>query len=300
MLLAVTLSGDLPSESEVRGVKIADIPHFCEGIVFDSSGRMYVSDMMEGTIYRVTTGGAVVPWGRTKKPNGHKILPDGTHLICDAEEKAILRLDANGKTIGTASAECDGKPLLGPNDVALDYDGGFYFSDPEGSGVENPIGSVCYVDRAGKTHRVAGGLAYPNGVAVRKGGKVLLVGEGERNRILTFDILSPGKVGPMRVLASLPKMQGEQIDNHPDGIALDESGNLYIAHYGMGRIQVVSPHGKLLRSYSVGNLSCSNVAFWGPRMDQLYTTGAAHDQESAGSIIRLDLPGVRGLKIPGR
>ncbi len=300
MLLLVMLPGDLPQESAVRGVTVATIPHFCEGIVFDTSGTMYVSDMMEGTIYRVTTGGAVTPWGRTPRPNGHKILPDGTHLVCDAGEKAVLRLDAGGRIIGKAASACDGKPLLGPNDVALDYDGGFYFTDPEGSGVENPVGSVCYVDREGETRRVVGGLAYPNGVVVRPGGKVLVVGEGERNRILSFDILSPGTVGPARVLAELPAMQGEQIDNHPDGIALDESGNLYVAHYGMGRIQVLDPEGKLLRSYSVGNLSCSNVAFWGPGMDQLYTTGAVRDQETAGSIIRLDLPGVHGLKIPGR
>jgi len=30
--------------------KFVDIPHFCEGIVFDVTGDFYVSDMLEGTI----------------------------------------------------------------------------------------------------------------------------------------------------------------------------------------------------------------------------------------------------------
>ena len=58
----------------------------------------------------------------------------------------------------------------------------------------------------------------------RSDGKTRLVGEGERNRILWYWVLSPGKVGPMRVLITLPAKTGKQIDNHPDGMTLDESG----------------------------------------------------------------------------
>jgi gluconolactonase len=274
--------------------KVVDIPHFCEGIVFDAAGDFYVSDVMEGTIYRVTKNRKVLPWGRTKLPNGHKILPDGTHLVCDAAEKAIVRLDAHGAIIGRASSGWNGEPLLGPNDVTLDGRGGFYFTDPEGSGIQNPVGSVYYVDSAGVTRRVIHGLAYPNGLVVRPGGKELLIGEGERNRILSYEILSPGKVGAMRVLIDLPAKTGEQIDNHPDGMALDASGNLYVAHYGMGKVQVVSPDGRLVKSLDAGNLSCSNVAFGGPGMNQLFITGSLRDQDSPGAVFVLDLHGVRG------
>jgi gluconolactonase len=276
--------------------KFVDIPHFCEGVVFDAAGDFYVSDMMEGTIYRVTDDRTVIVWGRTKRPNGHKIMPDGTHLVCDAAEKAVLRLDAGGNVIGRVSSGWQGEPLLGPNDVTLDGIGGFYFTDPEGSGVLTPIGAVYYVDSAGVTHRVLHGLAYPNGLVVRPDGKTLLVGEGERNRILSYEILSPGKVGPARVLIDLPARSGKQIDNHPDGMTLDESGNLYIAHYGMGKIQVVSPDGRLVKSLDAGNLSCSNVAFAGRGMNQLYITGSLQEQQSPGAVFVIDLHGVRGLK----
>jgi gluconolactonase len=279
-----------------RPEKLVDIPHFCEGIAFDAAGRFYVSDLEEGTIYRVTDERRITPWARTGRPNGHKILPDGTHLICDAAAQALLRLDKNGRLVGKASSGWNGQPLLGPNDVTLDGRGGIYFSDPEGSGIENPVGAVYYVDTAGVTHRVAHGLAYPNGLVVRPDGKTLLVAEGERNRILSYDILAPGKVGPMRVLIDLPEKSGDQIDNHADGMALDTAGNLYVAHYGMGRIQVVRPDGTLARSLEAGNMSCSNVAFGGPDMNRLYITGAVREHESPGAVFLIELPGVRGVR----
>jgi sugar lactone lactonase YvrE len=71
-----------------------------------------------------------------------------------------------------------------------------------------------------------------------------------------------------------------------------------VAHYGMRTVQVISPDGKLLRSYPGGNLTTSNVAFAGPALDQLYITGALTDEQtSKGALWRLDLKGVHGLRL---
>src|SRR4029079_17001075 len=205
---------------------------------------------------------------------------------------------AAGKKTPDAPAECDGKPLRAPNDLTIDPKGGFYFTDPGGSGVKNPIGTVHYVDPQGKAHLVAGGLAFPNGIVLRPDGRTLLVGESGYNRILAFPVTAPGTVGPQRVFATLPSKQGDQIDNAPDGMALDEDGNLFVAHYGMHTVQVLSPAGTLLRSYAGGNLTTSNVAFSGPNMDQLFVTGALADKKTTtGALWRLDLKGVHGLKL---
>jgi gluconolactonase len=298
ILLAPLAAGELPSETSVKPVKVVEVPGYCEGVVFDRGGHAYISDTQNGTVYRVTSDGSATVWAKTGAPNGHKILPDGTHLVCDGSQHAVLRLDAAGKVLDKASSECDGKPLRAPNDLSLDPKGGFYFTDPGGSGDKNPIGTVHYVDPKGKTHLVAEGLAFPNGVVLRPGGKTLLIGESGFNRVLIYDVLSPGKVGPMKVFATLPEKQGDQIANAPDGMCLDEDGNLYVAHYGMHQVQVLSPEGKLLRRYPGGNLTTSNVAFGGPGMDQLYITGALADEKtSKGALFRLDLKGVRGLKI---
>ena len=138
---------------------------------------------------------------------------------------------------------------------------------------------------------MAGGLAYPNGIVLTSNRRRLLVAESQKNRILFYEVLSPGKVGPMQVFADLPSKEGEQIDNQPDGICLDAAGNLYVAHYGMRQVQVLDPEGKLIRRYPGGNLTTSNCAFGGPKLDQLFVTG-----RRPGALFRLDL-GVPGLDI---
>jgi gluconolactonase len=293
--LAVLAAGDLPEAAKVHAVKVYEVPHYCEGVVFDHAGNMYISEGK--VIHRITPDYKGSVWAETGEPNGHKILADGSHLVCDASHHAVLHLDHNGKMLQPASKECDGKLLRGPNDLTLDPKGGFYFTDPGDSGKDNPIGTIHYVDPKGKTHLVAQGLAYPNGIVLRPGGKQLLVGESQKNRILAYDVLSPGKVGPMTVFADLPNKQGEQIDNQPDGMCLDADGNLFVAHYGMRQVQVLSPEGKLLRRYPGGNLTTSNVAFGGPNMDQLYITGGLGAESGGGGLFRLDLKGVRGLAI---
>lgn len=298
LIPAAVNNAGLPAESEVQAVKVLEVPGYTEGVVVDRDGFIYISDVYNGTIYRVAADGESKVWARTGAPNGHKILSDGTHLVCDGSQHAVLHLDATGKIIGKAASEYDGKPLRAPNDLTLDPKGGFYFTDPGGSNLEHPIGTVHYVDAKGKTHLVTEGLAFPNGIALHPNGKTLVVGESKHNRILSYDIISPGKVGKKRVFANLPVKEGEQIANEPDGICLDAAGNLFVAHYGMRQVQVLSPAGKLLRRYGAGNLTTSNVAFSGPRMDQLYVTGALGDEtKSKGGLFRLDLKGVTGLKI---
>ena len=285
----------LTDSAESKTVRLLTVPEYCEGVVFDHQGNGYISHGK--TITRFSLDGKHETWATTGAPNGHKVLSDGTHLVCDASHPAVLHLSAAGKMLEPASKECDGKPLKGPNDLSLDTPhGGFYFTDPGGSGLENPIGTVNYVDKWGKTYQLDDGLAYPNGIVLRPDGKTLLVAESQKNRILVYDVSGPGKVGPRKLFAKLPAKDSDQgqIDNQPDGICLDATGNLYVAHYGMKQVQVLDPQGKIIARYDGGNLTTSNVAFGGPKMDQLFITGAL--KSGPGGLFRIDL-GVKGLAI---
>jgi gluconolactonase len=296
--LLPTLPADLPDDRTVKPREVILVT-YTEGVCFDHAGNAYISH--GEVITKIAPGGVATTFARTGAPNGHKVLADGTHLVCDGSRHAVLRLSARGKLLEPASTECAGVKLRAPNDLCLDSrHGGFYFTDPGGSGLKNPIGTVHYVDARGKTHRVAGGLAFPNGIVLRPDGKTLLVGESQHNRVLAFPVLGPGKVGKMSVFVALPHKDPKkgQIDNQPDGMCLDEAGNLYVAHYGMGEVQVVSPAGKVVRRYKGGTLTTSNVAFGGKDRDVLYITGAlGAEQGSRGALFTLHLKGVKGLKI---
>lgn len=293
--VASSSGATLPDPAKVQPVLVTQVPKYCEGVVFDHAGNAYISS--DKYIYQVLPDGQTSVWAEPGGPNGHKILADGTHLVCDHSQHAVLQLAADGKLIKKAASECGGKPLRAPNDLSLDPAGGFYFTDPADSSDKNPVGSVHYVDPAGAVHLVDEGLAYPNGIVLRPGGKVLLVAESKQNRILHYDLLAPGKVGRRSVFAELPTKGEGQVDNQPDGMCLDAAGNLYVAHYGMRQVQVLNPMGKIIARYPAGNLLTSNVAFGGPNLDHLYVTGSIHPDSTAGGLFRLELqtPGLRIL-----
>jgi gluconolactonase len=288
---------ELPAADTVKTVELFRVPNYCEGVCFDHDGNGYIS--WGKSITKFSLDGKNAVWTETGAPNGHKILDDGTHLVCDASQHAVLHLAADGKQLEPASKECDGKPLRGPNDLTLDTpNGGFYFSDPGGSSIDNLIGTIHYVDKAGKTTLLDDGLAFPNGIVLTPDGKKLYLAESQKNRVLVYDVTAPGKVGEPKVFAELPAKDpaAGQIDNQPDGMCLDAAGNLYVAHYGMKQVQVLDPAGKLIRRYDGGNTTTSNVAFGGPNMDQLFITGGIGKEAGEGGLFRIDL-GVKGLVI---
>lgn len=275
--------------NELQPVKFASFDAYCEGPVFDRSGNLFVS-YGKSFVAKIDPQGRVQQWLKTDNPNGHKILPDGTHLIC--VRGAVLHVDEHGRIIGKASTECEGVPLRAPNDLTLAKDG-FYFTDPGGSR-EAPRGTVHFVDNAGRTHLVAGGLWVPNGLVQSPHKPILYVAETVPNRILWFTIKPDGMLGPFHVLCELPAKDG--VTAEPDGLAVDASGNIYVAHLGMTSVQVVTPSGKLLRTLPAGNFDASNLAFGGPQGRDLYVTGSiGHRSNSPGRVFKLHLSTVRGV-----
>jgi gluconolactonase len=81
-------------------------------------------------------------------------------------------------------------------------------------------------------------------------------------------------------------------------MALDEAGNLYVAHFGSGLVHVFNQKGQLLGSLGTGSNSITNFAFGGTQMNELYIYAAngTSIQEFAqgGRIVRLILPNVKG------
>src|SRR5262245_5935136 len=130
--LAAAPAADLPAESAAKPVGVVRTGDYTEGVVVDHEGNLYFSH--EKIVTKVSPDGGVTTWAETGAPNGHKVLADGTHLICDASRHAVLRLDAAGRELKPAATESDGRPLRGPNDLTLDpTTGGVYFTDPAAS-----------------------------------------------------------------------------------------------------------------------------------------------------------------------
>jgi len=234
----------LPPESRVTPVKLLDLPAYSEGIVFDSDGAIFVSIRNPHAVLRLPPGSSPKPWLYLQVPNGHKILPDGTHWV--AGEGTLVRVAPDGHVLDSVVAGPAGV-LQRPNDIALDGHGGFYFTEPQLTQEDRELrlSKVFYMDHQQRMSLVGDSLCYPNGIIVRSDGRLLYVNDSCDSRVYGFPILSPGRLGVRQLFATLPDSGTCSLD----GMTLDGSGRLYIAHNGCSRIEVLSPEGQLLRRY---------------------------------------------------
>lgn len=279
----------LPDVSSIQPTEYVRTNDYTEGAVVDHEGNLYFSHGR--LITKVTPAGQARDWAETGAPNGHKILPNGEHLICDGSHHAMLRLSPDGELLGyAASGKSEDLEIRQPNDVSLDPQGGFYFTDSVPD-----TGAVHYVAPDGQMKVVARNINFANGVALSADRRRLYFAESLDNRILVVDLTAPGvAAGPPEVFADLPrneKRPGKEW-NQPDGIAFDADGRLWVAHYGMKSIYVLDLDGTRLCTYDGGNVLTSNLCFAGPNFDTVYATGG-----DPGALMRLEVkvPGLRLL-----
>ncbi len=286
--------------------------NFGEGLVFDRDGRLFLSDAFNNQVLSVDRSGEVTVWSDVvQMPNGHKILPGGTHIVMEGgvwpettPQGAIVHLDADGNLIQRITHDDQGNRLRWPNDIAIDLgSGGFYFTDP-GRFMGNEPGRIYYVDRQMNVQTLSdGSVDFPNGIVLSADGARLFVAESLQNRVLTFDVDGPGKVSNPQVFATLPSVPNHWTSGEaePDGIALDDDGRLYVAHFGAGLVHVFSPEGELLGSLASGSGTVTNLAFDPTSPSDLYiyaATGLSFDQiGEGGEIIKMTLEGVSGLRL---
>ncbi|RWF73771.1 MAG: hypothetical protein EOQ34_07575 [Mesorhizobium sp.] len=203
------------------------------------------------------------------------VLPTATgeFVVTCYDNNTIGRISADGKTLPAYDKDTDGKPFSGPNDFAPDKEGGIYFT---GSGKGGPLidASAYYIGKDGSVKKVAGDLHNANGLVMSNDGKMLYLVETEDNRIIEFDVGADHSLSNRRVFLRLDDLFPNQPHIWPDGIKMDEAGEMYIGQSprsldAPGKIIVVDKDAKLLRTLSVPSPSMPNFAF-GPDEKELY------------------------------
>ena len=101
----------------------------------------------------------------------------------------------------------------------------------------------------------------PNGIALSPSGRVLYVSDSDTRCIRAYDLDRNGDASNERVLIS-------NIDGIPDGIKVDETGNLYVA---AARMEVHTPEGKAIGGFVMPETP-SNCAFGDGDFQSLYIT----------------------------
>jgi sugar lactone lactonase YvrE len=213
-------------------------------------------------------------------PSAIARLPGGDFVVTCYDSGSIAHLSADGKTKTQYKQDKAGQSFQGPNDFAVDKKGGVYFT-ASGPWESDPIvGKIFYMKADTEIREVADDLHYANGLALSNDGKTLFLAESEAGRVIQFDVEPDGSLTNRRLFVRVGQVDPDSgAFAYPDGLKLDSKDNLYIGQYSKGRIVVVSPDKKMLKTIDVPSPAAPNLAF-GPDESFIYVM-AVDDQNNA-------------------
>jgi gluconolactonase len=259
---------------------------FLEGPAFDRGGNLYVVDIPFGRILRFSPSGECEVAGEYDGwPNGLAIHRDGRIFIADYR-LGIMVLDPKTGKVSPVVTHCQSESFKGCNDLIFARNGDLYFTDQGQTGVHDPSGRVYRLTAGGKLERLIDNGPSPNGLVLDPEEKVLYVAMTRTNCMWHLP-LKDGGVAKAGVFGYLPGIHG------PDGLAMDEAGNLSVCHARVGIVWVLSPLGEpLYRIEPKGGVSrLTNAAYGGPDRKTLYICDSY-----GGRILTAKLP-VAGVQL---
>jgi gluconolactonase len=183
-------------------------------------------------------------------------------LVTCYDSGEIVRISSTGKTVKAYKKDKDGQTFMGPNDFAVDSKGGAYFTASGPWESEPIVGKIFYLNTDGVITEAANDLHYANGLAMCHDGKTLYCAESEAGRVIQFAVGENGNLSDRRLFVRVAAVDPTSgMSAYPDGLKVDSAGNLYIGQYSMGRIVVVTPDGKLLKTIEVPSTTAPNLTF---------------------------------------
>jgi gluconolactonase len=282
-----------------------DIELVCEGLEFPegpiamADGSIILTEIKGRRLTRVTPDGkkeTVVETGGG--PNGAAIGPDGALWITN-NGGSFEWLDVNGLTIPgptpashvggalqrydlqsgkleTVYEACEGRRLIGPNDLVFDRQGGVWFTDhgcatPEG----RKYGGIYYAKTDGShISRQRDHLISPNGIGLSPDESVVYAADTQLGRLWAFDVAEPGVLAPGpgfapgRVICNLQDYQ------LLDSLAVEAGGKVCVATIINGGITAFDPDGSV-EHYAFPDVVCTNICFGGADMRDAWVTASS-------------------------
>jgi len=223
---------------------------------------------------------------------GFVALTPEPEVVVAGFKSGLVRFDLrDGSAEPIVSPEPD-NPANRINDGHVGPDGALYFGtmhDDE----EHPTGSFWRWDGRELT-RFHEGFVVTNGPAISPDGRTLYATDTMGGTVYALS-LDRGRLGEPRRF-----IQFDQGWGHPDGMAVDAEGHLWVCHWGGSRISRFAPDGTIERILPVPTAQVTKCAFAGPELSTLYITTAAighdpHIDPMAGHLFVVETS-IRGMR----
>lgn len=263
-----------PSSSSKRGRR-----NFLEGPSFDREGNFYCTDIPMGRVYRVSPRGEwdmIVEYDG--EPNGLKIDKDGRIFIAD-HRQGILLLDARAGKVEPFLEGPSKQRFKGVNDLIFAKNGDLYFTDQGQTGLHDPTGCVYRYTTSGRLECLIDNVPSPNGLVFNVRETELFVAVTRANAVWRVPLDPSGGTSKVGLFVQL-------FCPGPDGLALDEDGNVVVTHPGLGYVWLFSKRGvPLYQVKSCGGEMTTNIAYGGADRKALYIVDSAR-----GNVLAARMP----------
>jgi gluconolactonase len=252
-----------------------------ECVAFDRDGNLWCGGEA-GQVYRIDPTGRVETIASLGGfTGGIAFSPDDELLVCNPS-LGLVRVARNGRHEVFASHAGEHK-LVTPNYPVFDTAGNLYVSDSGNWKKWN--GCVVRFAPTGEGATFAGPCGYANGLALTDDERRLYMVESDTNSVWRLDVVAG------RTHAAVERFATD-VGRLPDGLALDEAGNLYVSSYASDDIHRIAPTGdKTLFAYDPFAILLSrptNMAFWD---DWMYVSNLGRTTITRAKV------GVRGQKL---
>jgi sugar lactone lactonase YvrE len=181
-------------------------------------GRVWLSNWGAQEILAFDLAGQreVVTRVPTSLPFSIDWLPDGQLLVVAGPEQRLLRQEPDGSLID--HADMSGLPG-GLNEIVVDGRGTIYVNGGNDFYPDKGVapGFIAAITPDGVVRKVAGEIAFPNGMAVTDDNSTLIIAESFAGKLTAFDISEDGGLGNRRTFAEVLA----------DGICMDAEGAVW-------------------------------------------------------------------------
>jgi len=238
---------------------------FTEGPVWSRDGYLIFSDVPASRIVKVIPGEKPATFREaSNKTNGNTFDAKGNLYSCEGGAKRVVRTDKKG-AVTVVADQYQGKKFNAPNDIVVSKNGHIYFTDPafgaQEQGRELDFFGVYHVTPKGEVNLIAKPAGRPNGITISPNGKLLYVANSDDRAVYAYDLDGKGEASNERKLIS-------GVKGSPDGIRVDEKGNLYVT---ADKLDIYSPEGKLVHQIEFSEMP-RNLAFGDADFQSLYVT----------------------------